>query len=70
MSDFEMMCAMYGRAGIEYEIKTNGNYYHSENWHNAICLVADKDTVMGYDGFTCDHVFDKDGHLMDVYIWE
>lgn len=72
MSDFEMMCAMYDRAEIEYTLDAKANFYADDgetcrtikteaDWEGGVC---------GYRGFVCYHTFDADGKLLNVYIWE
>lgn len=67
MSDFETLCAMYDKAGVEYKMlmakdKPDVNFYNHRDYFNAIELYYGGDSW-------CYHVFDKDGNLMDVYLW-
>ena len=75
MSDFEMMCAMYDNAGIEYnvlseKISETVNLYATPNVSKAIELIAwTHDHVYGYHGCASYIAFDDSGKLLDVYTY-
>jgi len=71
MSDFETIRALYDKAGIEYKIEKQGNYYlDGEAFSVAIVTEAKSAGVAGYEGFCSCHCFDADGNLLSVYNWE
>ena len=71
MSDFDTLKAMYDRAGITYDVIDKGNFYLDEDRFSiAIETAANYRYAGEYAGFVTDHTFDKDGNLLNVYIWE
>ena len=74
MTDFEMMCAMYDKAGIDYTIgdESMGNFYCDKGVLDKVIelCVRDEGGVNGYAWFCCHHTFDANGNLMSVYIWQ
>lgn len=71
MTDYETLRAMYERAGIDYHIEENGNFYaDGDEFSVAIVTIAKNDGVAGYNGFTSCHTFDAEGNLLHVYNWE
>ena len=73
MTDFETLCAMYDKAGIDYRVDRERqlNYYLDDGrFSTAIITEAKSNGVAGYGGFTSCHTFDADGNLLHVYNWE
>lgn len=71
MTDLETFRDMLTRAGIEYRMQDNGNFYADGGQVTAVELSANSESVFGYYGFTTHFTFDRDTDaLSSVYIWE
>ena len=70
-TDMGLFKEMLERAEIKYETGKDGNFYADDKPVNSISLTADKEYVMGYNGFQADFTFDPDtGALKNIYLWE
>lgn len=70
-SDFDLLCSLYDRTGVKYEIKSPYTAW-GENIHKAVIVTVDHecDMVDGYSYFESAHAFDENGNLVCVFIGE
>ena len=78
MNDFEMMSSILGHANADFEIDEREFPPYGNGKRRSIKLTVDNfghltgkiTNISGYNGFMCHFVFDDDGNLEDIFIWE
>lgn len=78
MTDFEMMLTVFDRSQADFHIVERDFPPYDGEVRKSIRLVCDNsgiisgriNNIKGYDGFTCHFVFNADGALDDIFIWE